>query len=83
MAASSSGNIFTAMDQATSTPYVSTILTGRNDTFGGDFNVRLFRALEFNRHHLSKRGIRTNFTSGRNPCDWRDPVDLAPLRPDA
>ena len=26
-------------------PYLSIILTGRNDNFGGDFNDRLFRAL--------------------------------------
>jgi hypothetical protein len=38
-------------------PYLSIIITGRNDDFGGDFNTRLFRALEFNHHHLSARGV--------------------------
>src|ERR1051325_11417324 len=37
-------------------PYLSIIITGRNDDFGGDFNTRLFRALEFNHHQLSARG---------------------------
>lgn len=48
-------------------PYLSIILTGRNDNFGGDFNDRLFRALEFNHLHLSQRGIPHEFVF----CEWR------------
>jgi len=48
-------------------PYLSIILTGRNDDFGGDFNDRLFRALEFNHHHLRQRGITHEFIF----CEWR------------
>jgi hypothetical protein len=49
------------------TPYVTIILTGRNDNFGGDFNVRLRRALEFNHEHLSARQIRHEFVL----VEWR------------
>jgi hypothetical protein len=48
-------------------PYLSIILTGRNDDFGGDFNTRLFRALEFNHDHLSERGISHEFVL----AEWR------------
>jgi len=48
-------------------PYLSLILTGRNDNFGGDFNDRLFRALEFNHHYLAERGISHEFVF----CEWR------------
>jgi SAM-dependent methyltransferase len=48
-------------------PYLSIILTGRNDDFGGDFNDRLFRALEFNHRHLRDRGISHEFIF----CEWR------------
>jgi hypothetical protein len=50
-----------------SAPYLSIILTGRNDDFGGDFNVRLFRALEFNHRHLSDLGIPHEFIF----VEWR------------
>jgi hypothetical protein len=50
-----------------SAPYVSIILTGRNDDFGGDFNIRLFRAIEFNHRHLSDRGIPHEFIF----VEWR------------
>jgi hypothetical protein len=52
---------------ADSTPYLSIILTGRNDNFGGDFDVRLRRALEFNHAHLSARGIPHEFVL----VEWR------------
>jgi FkbM family methyltransferase len=48
-------------------PYVSIIITGRNDDFGGNFNDRLFRALEFNHHHLTERGISHEFVF----VEWR------------
>jgi hypothetical protein len=48
-------------------PYVSIILTGRNDDFGGDFNSRLFSALEFNHRQLAERGIPHEFVF----VEWR------------
>src|ERR1044071_9671698 len=54
-------------------PYLSIIITGRNDDFGGDFNTRLFRALEFNHHHLSARGVPHEFIL----VEWR-PVPAKP-----
>ena len=50
-----------------SRPYISIILTGRNDDFGGNFNTRLFRALEFNHRHLTARGISHEFVF----AEWR------------
>ncbi len=38
-------------------PYLSIVLTGRNDNYGGDFNERFFRALRFNRERLAERGV--------------------------
>jgi hypothetical protein len=38
-------------------PYLSIILTGRNDNFGGDFNDRFFRALRFNQRNLTDAGV--------------------------
>jgi hypothetical protein len=40
-----------------SDPYLTIILTGRNDDFGGDFNGRLFSAAEFNHRQLLNYGI--------------------------
>jgi hypothetical protein len=48
-------------------PFLTIVLTGRNDNFGGNFNDRLFRALEFNHDHLSARGISHEFVF----CEWR------------
>jgi hypothetical protein len=48
-------------------PYISIIITGRNDNFGGDFNTRLRRALEFNHAHLTARGIPHEFVL----VEWR------------
>jgi hypothetical protein len=42
---------------AAGTPYVSIVVTGRNDNFGGDFNGRFFRALRFNHEQLTLAGI--------------------------
>ena len=55
------------MPLKTEVPYISIILTGRNDDFGGDFNLRLFRALEFNHRELSDRGIPHEFIF----VEWR------------
>jgi hypothetical protein len=38
-------------------PYLSIVVTGRNDDFGGDFNGRFFRALRFNHQQLADAGI--------------------------
>jgi len=42
---------------AAETPYLSIVVTGRNDDFGGDFNGRFFRALKFNHDELTRVGI--------------------------
>jgi hypothetical protein len=49
------------------TPYLSIIITGRNDNFGGDFNTRLRRALEFNHRQLAGRNIPHEFIL----VEWR------------
>jgi len=51
----------------TQEPYITIVITGRNDDFGGDFNGRLFGALEFNHAHLSERGIPHEFVF----VEWR------------
>src|SRR5688572_441349 len=56
-----------SMQPSTPEPYISIIITGRNDDFGGDFNGRLFRALEFNHEHLAERGIAHEFVL----VEWR------------
>ncbi|MEW5984316.1 MAG: hypothetical protein AB1806_18340 [Acidobacteriota bacterium] len=38
-------------------PYLSIVLTGRNDNYGGDFNERFFRALRFNHTNLAAHGV--------------------------
>lgn len=38
-------------------PYLSIVLTGRNDNFGGDFNQRLFAAVSYNHRLLSGAGV--------------------------
>lgn len=42
-------------------PYLSIVLTGRNDNFGGDFTERFLRALRFNHHHLAAAGVAHEF----------------------
>lgn len=61
------------MESGSETPYLSIVLTGRNDGFGGDFNQRLFRTLEFNHAQLSARGIPHEFVF----VEWR-PVSGVP-----
>jgi len=55
-------------------PYLSIVLTGRNDDFGGDFNGRFFRALRFNHHELSKAGVSHEFVF----VEWR-PLEDRPF----
>ncbi len=39
------------------TPYLSIVVTGRHDNYGGDFNARFFRALRFNHAQLLARDV--------------------------
>jgi hypothetical protein len=54
-------------------PYLSIVITGRNDDFGGDFNGRFFRALRFNHAELTRAGIDHEFVF----VEWR-PIERAP-----
>jgi hypothetical protein len=38
-------------------PYLSIVLTGRNDNFGGDFNQRFFSALSYNHRLLTEAAV--------------------------
>jgi hypothetical protein len=55
-------------------PYLTIVVTGRNDDFGGDFNGRLFRALAFNHEALERAGVSHEFIF----VEWR-PVENAPF----
>ena len=48
-------------------PYLTIIVTGRNDDFGGDFNSRFFSALRFNHECLRASGIPHEFVF----VEWR------------
>jgi hypothetical protein len=48
-------------------PYLTLIVTGRNDDFGGDFNGRFFRALRFNHDRLTEANIPHEFLF----IEWR------------
>ncbi len=54
-------------------PYLSIVVTGRNDNFGGDFNERFFRALRFNHEQLCRRGVDYELVF----IEWR-PIDRMP-----
>jgi hypothetical protein len=62
-----------AAGMASADPYLSIVVTGRNDDFGGDFNGRFFRALRFNRDHLIRAGIAHEFVF----VEWR-PIQNRP-----
>jgi len=53
--------------------YLTVILTGRNDDFGGDFNGRFFRALRFNHEQLTQAAIPHEFVF----VEWR-PIEGKP-----
>jgi hypothetical protein len=53
--------------------YLSIVVTGRNDDFGGDFNGRFFRSLRFNHDQLTRAGVSHEFVF----VEWR-PVDRRP-----
>jgi hypothetical protein len=50
-----------------SAPYLTFVVTGRNDDFGGDFNARFFGALSFNHERLRAAGISHEFVF----VEWR------------
>jgi hypothetical protein len=58
-------------------PYVSIVLTGRNDGYGGDFNRRFLATLQFNHRELTSREIPHEFVV----VEWAPPAD-APLLAD-
>jgi hypothetical protein len=51
----------------TRAPYLSIVITGRNDDFGGDFNGRFFRSLRFNHDRLTEAGVSHEFVF----VEWR------------
>jgi hypothetical protein len=57
----------------TDAPFLSIILTGRNDGYGADFTARLLRALEFNHCQLDAAGVAHEFVL----VEW-NPVPEAP-----
>ena len=57
----------------TDRPYLSIVVTGRNDDFGGDFNGRFFRALRFNHDQLTRAGVTHEFVF----VEWR-PIEGRP-----
>lgn len=52
-------------------PYVSIVLTGRNDGYGGDFIERFFRTLRFNLQQFLARGITYELVF----VEWAPPHD--------
>jgi len=42
---------------AASPPFLSIVVTGRHDNYGGDFNERFFTALRFNHERLAEREV--------------------------
>jgi hypothetical protein len=59
---------------AAGAPYLSIVVTGRNDDLGGDFQGRFFRALGFNHRQLSAAGVPHEFIF----VEW-GPIDGKPL----
>jgi hypothetical protein len=52
-------------------PFISIVVTGRNDDFGGDFNKRFFQALRFNHARLTEAGVSHEFLF----VEWRPIAD--------
>src|SRR5262245_5707876 len=52
-------------------PLLSIVLTGRNDSYGGDFAARFFRTLQFNHEQLSARAITHEIVF----VEWAPPPD--------
>jgi hypothetical protein len=59
---------------AAGAPYLSIVVTGRNDDLGGDFNGRFFRALRFNHAALAAAAVTHEFVF----VEWR-PIPGKPL----
>ena len=57
-------------------PFLSIVLTGRNDGYGGDFNERFLRTLGFNHAQLATRGIAHEYVF----VEWAPPADTPSLR---
>jgi hypothetical protein len=58
-------------------PYVSIVVTGRNDGYGGDFVKRFLATLQFNHRELAARGVTHEFVV----VEWAPPRG-APLLAD-
>jgi len=58
------------------TPFLSIVLTGRNDSYGRDFKERFFRTIRFNQAELSARGIPHEFVF----VEWAPTPGVASLR---
>jgi hypothetical protein len=56
-------------------PYVSIVLTGRNDGYGGDFLDRFFRTLRFNHQQLAARAVPHEIVF----VEWAPPRDTPQL----
>jgi hypothetical protein len=57
-------------------PFLSIVLTGRNDGYGGDFVARFARTLRFNHQQLVARGIAHEVVF----VEWAPPADRPLLR---
>jgi hypothetical protein len=55
----------------TGAPFLSIVLTGRNDGYGSDFIGRLLRTAGFNHRHLTARGLPHEFVL----VEWAPPSD--------
>lgn len=53
------------------TPFLSIVVTGRNDGHGGDFNGRFLRTLAFNHDRLREHGVEHEFVL----VEWAPPPD--------
>jgi hypothetical protein len=52
-------------------PLLTLVLTGRNDSYGGDFSARFFRTLQFNHRELTARNISYELAF----VEWAPPTD--------
>jgi len=56
-------------------PFLSIVVTGRHDNYGGDFNERFFTALRFNHARLAERGVPFEVIL----VEWHPVADRPPL----
>lgn len=64
-----------AAPNAAEAPFLSIVLTGRNDSYGGDFAARFFRTLRFNHQQLVAHGVSHEVVF----VEWAPPRDRALL----